>query len=101
VSLPPPRADVVQLAVPTRPTGSHVTAVLAQPEPVFALHATVPVTSIGFRVLRRPLTKLFSALIVAVNVTDCAYVEGFGVELTLVVVDAPLMEKLLEPLDAA
>jgi hypothetical protein len=43
--------------------------VLAQPEPVFALHATVPVTFIGFRDPFFRFAKLFSAPIVAVNVT--------------------------------
>ena len=57
-----------------------VTAVV--PQPVFALHATVPVTSSGFLPLAlaplRPLSRLYSPLIVAVNVTDCPKIEGLS-----------------------
>ena len=57
-------------------------------QPVFALHVTVPLGSIGFIPFLlglRPFTRLFSLVIVAVNVTDDAYVDGFGVEVTAVV----------------
>jgi len=41
------------------------------------------------------LTIPFSPLIVAVNVTDCPYVEVGGTEVTVVVEVAELMAKLL------
>ena len=53
--------------------------------PVFALHVTVPVGCIGFIPFLpgfRPFTSPVSLVIVAVNVTDVAYVDGFGVEVT-------------------
>jgi hypothetical protein len=57
--------------------------------PVFALQVTVPVGCIGFMPFflagLRPLTSPVSVVIVAVNVTDVAYVDGFGVEVTAVV----------------
>jgi hypothetical protein len=58
---------VVHVATPGFPG---VTGVV--PQPVFALHATVPVTTCDFTPLRvfRPFTLPFSPLIDAVNVTD-------------------------------
>jgi hypothetical protein len=75
--------------------------------PVFALHVTVPVGCIGFMPFFlagfRPFTSPVSLVIVAVNVTDPPYVEGFRPELTLVVEAFDPMLKLLvsELLDAA
>jgi hypothetical protein len=70
--------------------------------PVFALHVTVPVGCIGRIPLLpgfRPFTSPVSVVIVAVNVTCCAYVDGFGVEVT-VVVDAldPIVKLLVSGL---
>jgi len=66
--------------------------------PVFALHVTVPVGCIGRIPLLpgfRPFTSPVSLVIVAVNVTDPPYVEGFRPELTLVVEAFDPMLKLL------
>jgi hypothetical protein len=66
--------------------------------PVFALHVTVPVGCIGFIPFLpafRPFTSPVSLVIVAVNVTDVAYVDGLGVEVTVVVEFDPVMAKLL------
>jgi hypothetical protein len=94
---------VVHVAVAFKLTADHVTVLVLQP--VFELQLTVPVTSFDFtRPLRllRPFTKLFSAAIVAVNVTGEPYVDGFTFDVTAVVVVAWLMVKLLlcELLDA-
>jgi hypothetical protein len=62
-------------------------------QPVFALQVTVPVTSRGFLDLL-PFTAPFSPLIVAVNVTCCAYADGFGLEVTVMLEVAELMVKL-------
>jgi hypothetical protein len=63
----PARVEVVHVATPGFPV---VTGVV--PQPVFALHVTVPLTSWGFPFPFRPLrTSPFSPLIVAVNVTGC------------------------------
>jgi hypothetical protein len=80
--------EVVQVATPGLPE----TVLGAQP--VFALQVTLPPGSIGFIPFLlglRLFTRLFSPVMVAVNVTDCAYVDGFGVEVTAVVVLARLM----------
>ena len=64
VSLPEGSVDVVQVAAPGLP---EVTAVI--PQPVFALHATEPVTVCGclepFARRARPLTSPYSPLMVA------------------------------------
>jgi hypothetical protein len=69
-----------------------VTAVV--PHPVFELHATVPVTSWPRIPFFPPLTKLFSPLTAAVNVTDCPKVDGLPLVVTTVVEVAALMVKL-------
>jgi hypothetical protein len=92
VSDPPPRLLVVQVAtpgyVPVNVLGAH---------PVFALQVTVPVGCIGripFLPGFRPFTSPVSVVIVAVNVTDPPYVDGFRPEVTVVVEFAPVRVKL-------
>jgi hypothetical protein len=51
---------------------------------VLLLHATDPVTFSGFADPLR-FTCPFSPPIVAVNVTDCAYTDGFTLEPTVIV----------------
>ena len=86
VSLPPTgRLEVVHVAVPGLPDVTDVV-----PQPVFPLHVTVPVTVIGFAPFFRPRTCPFAPLIVAVNVTDSPYVEGFSPEATLTPTPAEL-----------
>ncbi len=83
----------MQVAVPGVPD---VTAVV--PHPVFALHATFPVTRFGFLLLAfaPPRTRPFSPLIVAVNVTDAPKIDGLPLVLTLVLEVAELMVKLFD-----
>jgi hypothetical protein len=60
-------------------------------QPVLALQVTDPVGSIGFIPFFpnfRPFVNPFAPLIVAVNVTDCPYVEGFRLDATLTLVPA-------------
>jgi hypothetical protein len=71
VSLPPVgRAAVVQVATPGFPEVTEVA-----PQPVFALHVTVPLTSSlwtpGFAFFIQPFIKPYCPEMVAVNVTDC------------------------------
>jgi hypothetical protein len=47
------------------------------------LHVTVPLTSCRF--LPFDFTNPYSPPIVAVNVTDCAYTDGFTLEPTVIV----------------
>ena len=82
MSLPTGKLVVVHVAVAVCVCADHVTALELQP--VFPLQLTVPVTSSGFTLFPLRLTRLYSALIVAVNVTDCPYVDGLPLELTLV-----------------
>jgi hypothetical protein len=56
---------------------------VVRPQPVFALHVTVPLTSCRF--LPFDFTNPYSPPIVAVNVTDCAYTDGFTLEPTVIV----------------
>ena len=70
---------MVHVAVPGLPV---VTGVV--PQPVFALHVTVPVTSSAFGPFGRPFNSPYSPLIVAVNVTDCPYADGLPLEVTTV-----------------
>jgi hypothetical protein len=91
-SLPTGRVVVVHVATP------EVTVVV--PQPVFELHATVPLTSCG---LTRPLSCPYWPLTVAVNVTDCPETAGFWLEVSVVLELAALMLKfplcvLLDPL---
>jgi hypothetical protein len=51
------------------------------PQPVFELHATVPVTTFGLRVVR-PFTSPVSLVIVAVNVTDWPWIDGLELDET-------------------
>jgi len=92
VSDPPPRLLVVHDATP----GYAPDNVLAA-HPVFALQVTVPLGCIGcmfFLPALRPFTSPVSLVIVAVNVTDPPYVEGFRPELTLVVEAFDVIVKL-------
>jgi hypothetical protein len=95
VSVPTGRCDadeVVQVATP----GYAPDNVLAA-HPVFALQVTVPVGCIGripFLPGFRPFTSPVSVVIVAVNVTDPPYVDGFRPEVTVVVEFAPVRVKL-------
>ena len=94
VSVPTGKLVVVQVAVPGVPD---VTGVV--PHPVFALHVTVPVTSSGlmpFLPGLRPFTSPYSPGMVAVNVTDCPYVDGFKLEPT-VMVPAPAVLTVCPP----
>jgi len=79
VSVPNARDEVVHVATPGVPD---VTAVV--PQPVFPLHVTVPETFCGFACPLRPFTCPYCPLIVAVNVTDWLYTEGFALEATAV-----------------
>ena len=87
----------MHVAVPGLPV---VTAVV--PQPVFELHATVPLTSWACPATNprprtaplRPFTSPYCPLIVAVNVTGCPYVDGFVPEVTVVVDVADVMIKL-------
>jgi hypothetical protein len=93
VSLPAFRAVVVQVATPGYP----LTVLVLQP--VFELQVTLPVTSFDFTLpLRpaRPFTPPFSPVTVAVNVTDCPYVDVllFEDDATDVLDVAALMAKL-------
>jgi hypothetical protein len=45
---------------------------------VFALHVTFPLKSSGFLRVFRRLTSPVSLVSVAVNVSDCPYVDGFA-----------------------
>jgi hypothetical protein len=84
----------VHVAVPGLPV---VTGVV--PQPVFVLHVTVPLTSCGFVPFLPDASRFFaspySPSIVAVNVTDCPYWEGFTLEATDVLEVACVMVKLL------
>jgi hypothetical protein len=68
---------VVQVATPGLPDVTFVV-----PQPVFELHATVPVTFGAC--LPAPFISPYSPLIVAVSVTDCPKTEGFRLDVTTV-----------------
>jgi hypothetical protein len=71
---------VVQVATPGLPLVTFVV-----PQPVFELHATVPLIACCFaRRLTDPFTCPYSPLMVAVNVTDSPNVDGLRLEVTTV-----------------
>jgi hypothetical protein len=83
--LPTGSAEVVQVAVPGVP---EVTEVV--PQPVFALHATEPFTASECAPSERIrgltfFSKPYCPEIVAVNVTDWPYTDGFVLDVTTVV----------------
>jgi hypothetical protein len=86
--------EVVQVATP-----GYVPVNVLGLHPVFAPQVTIPVGCIGFMPFFlagfRPFTSPVSLVIVAANVTDVAYVDGFGVEVTVVVVAFAPTVKLL------
>ena len=79
VSLPTDRLLVIHVVVPGVP---EVTGVV--PQPVFELQVTVPVTTCE-RTFPLRLIAPYWPGIVAVNVTDCPYADGFWLELTVIV----------------
>ena len=93
---------MVHVAVPGLPVVTEVV-----PQPVFVLHVTDPLTSCARPLLARPVnarrsiaplrpfTSPYWPSIVAVNVTDVPYVDGFALEATAVLEVACVMLKLL------
>ena len=81
MSVPTGRDDALEVVQVAVPVGPDVTVVV--PQPVLALHSTLPLTSSGFAPFLRPFTNPYWPLIVAVNVTDWLNAEGFRLEATV------------------